>query len=223
MKTLLMLFILLGGFGHLADKSSKQEDQKEEPNISRQIKNDKLDLAVVQSIKDYYQAKFGKGARLEETSNDTIINLTYYNIPNEDDESARFLIGITIPLIKNQELYGAVPILEGDLNKDRKNDLVISVHTEGGGDGANVWWQDIFIFIYKNKKYKLIDIKSDPEVCGCRSGGYFRARKIENNFIVGESSCYAEEDPRCCPSLYYETKVGFINNMLKYVSKKKKK
>jgi len=218
MTTIAMLLILLGSCGQLTDKSSKQVNQNEETN---QVKDDKLDKTVVQSIKDYYQINFGKGSRLKESTNDTIIELTYYNIPDKDDEHDGFLISITIPLTKNQELFSAIPILEGDLNKDQKNDLVISVHTEGGGGGGNVWSQDIFVFIYDNEKYKLVNVTSDRDVCGCN--GNFRVRKIENNLIVGSSSCYAEDDARCCPSLHYETKVAFENNKLKYVSKIKMK
>jgi hypothetical protein len=222
MTTFSMLLFLLGACGHLSDKTSKQGNQNNETNILQDSKEDLADKNIVQSIKDYYQINFGKGARLEEVTNDTINVLTYYNIPNKGDEYGGFLdgflISITIPLIKNQELFGAIPILEGDVNKDQKKDLVISVHTEGGGGGGNVASQDIFVFVYEKEKYKLVNVTSEGDVCGCN--GNFRARKIENNFLVGHSSCYTEDDARCCPSLHYETKVEFENGKLNFVSKK---
>ena len=204
-----MSFILLGACGQLTNKSPKQLNQ---------IKNDKLDMTVVQTIMDYYQIKYGQESRLKEFSDDTSIKLTYYNIPNkdeEDEEDDDLIIMITINLIRDLELFGAIPILEGDLNKDLKKDLVITVHAEFGNSAS----QDIFTFINENDKYRLEAVTSNQDVSGCV--GYFWARKIKNNFIEGNSSCYSGDDALCCPSLHYKTKVAFNNNELKYVSKKR--
>lgn len=199
--------ILLGACAQLTNKSSKQLDR---------IKNEKLEMTVVQSIKDYYQRNYGEDSRLEEFADSATIKLTYYNIPDKDELNEGVIIMITIPLMRGQELFGAIPILEGDLNKDMKNDLVISVHTEFGNSAS----QDIFTFINENEKYRLAAVTSNMDVSGC--AGYFWAREIENNFITGNSSCYSADDALCCPSLHYKTKVAFDNNELKYVSKKRK-
>jgi hypothetical protein len=199
---IIMSLILLGACSQLTNMSPKQLNQ---------IKNDKLDMTIVQSIKDYYQITYGQGTRLEEFADAAAIRLTYYNTPDKDEENDGRIIMITIPLMKDQELFGAIPILEGDLNKDLKNDLVISVHTEFGNSAS----QDIFIFINENEKYRLATVKGHQHVSGCT--GYFWARKIENNLIVGNSSCYSGDDAMCCPSIHYETKVAFDNNELKYV------
>ncbi len=220
MTTLSILLILFGACGQLNGRSSNEQVNKSDTiNALGTRKGEVIEKNIVQSIKDYYQINFGKGARLEETTNDTIIDLTYYNIPANDDDYDGFLIRIVIPLRKNQELFGAIPILEGDLNNDLRGDLAISVHTEGGGCGGNVWSQDIFVFINENGNHKLVNVASDGEVSGCN--GSFRARKIENNFLIGHSSCYTENDARCCPSLHYEVKVAFTNSKLNYVSKRK--
>jgi len=203
-----MSFLLLGACGQFSNKS---------PNQLNYIKNDKLVMTIVQSIKNYYQITYGQSTRLEEFADDAAIKLTFYNIPEKDEENDGRIIMITIPLVKDQELYGAIPILEGDLNKDMKNDLVISVHTEYGNSAS----QDIFIFINENEKYRLASVTSNQNVSGCM--GYFWARKIENNLIVGNSSCFTGDDAICCPSLHYKTKVAFDNNGLKYVSKKRLK
>lgn len=197
----------MGACGQLKNKSPKQLNR---------IKNEKLDITVVQSIKDYYQSKYGEESRLEEFEDSAAIKLTFYNIPDKSEENEGLIIMITIPLIRDQELYGAIPILEGDLNKDLKNDLVISVHTEFGNSAS----QDIFTFINEKDKYRLAAATSNRDVSGCM--GSFWARKIENNFITGNSSCYSGDDALCCPSLHYKTKVAFDNNKLKYVSKKRK-
>jgi len=201
-----MSLILLGACSQLTNMSPKQLNL---------IKNDKLDMTIVQSIKDYYQIIYGQGTRLEEFADAAAIKLTYYNTPDKDEENDGRIIMITIPLIKDQEIFGAIPILEGDLNKDLKDDLVISVHAEFGNSAS----QDIFIFINENEKYRLATVKGHQDVSGCT--GYFWARKIENNLIVGNSSCYSGDDAMCCPSLHYKTKVAFDNNELKYVSKKR--
>jgi len=203
---IMMSLILLGACGQLTNKSPKQLNQ---------IKYVKLDKTIVQSIKDYYHITYGQDTRLEEFTDGAAIKLTYYSTPDKDEENGGRIIVITIPLIKDQELFGAIPILEGDLNKDLKNDLVISVHTESGNSAS----QDIFLFINEKETYRLATVTSHQDVSGCI--GYFWARKIENNLIVGYSSCYSGDDAKCCPSLHYKTKVAFENNELKYVSKKR--
>ena len=105
---IIMSLVLLGACGQLKNKYPEQF----------QIKNDKLDTAIVQSIKDYYQITYGENARLEEFADTTAIKLLYYNTSDKDEENDGLLIMITIPLIKDQELFGAIPILEGDLTKD---------------------------------------------------------------------------------------------------------
>lgn len=81
-----MSLILLGACGQITNKSPKQLNQ---------IKNDKLDMTVVQTIKDYYQINYGQESRLEEFSDDTSIKLTYYNIPDKDEEDDDLIIMIT--------------------------------------------------------------------------------------------------------------------------------
>jgi hypothetical protein len=202
---IIMSLVLLGACGQLKNKYPEQF----------QIKNDKLDTAIVQSIKDYYQITYGENARLEEFADTTAIKLLYYNTSDKEEENDGLLIMITIPLIKDQELFGAIPILEGDLTKDSKKDFVISVHTEFGNSAS----QDIFIFINENEKYRLATVTGHQNVSGCT--GFFLARKIKNNLILGNSSCYSGNDAMCCPSIHYKTKVAFDNNELKYVSKKR--
>lgn len=225
MKYLILLF-LLGACGQLTDNTTNPiqqdieniETENIETNIIAKSNGIVLDKSIVQTIKDYYHDLYSKEGRLEEVNSDKEIRLSYYRIPSEDNEYlGGGLIDINIYLTDSQELYGAVPILEGDLNNDQKNDLVVTVHTEGGGMGASVWGQDIFVFTYTKGVYKLADIVGDGFVSGCR--GTFRAHRIENNFIIGESICFTESDARCCPSSQYETKVALKEGKLNHVSK----
>lgn len=119
-------------------------------------------------------------------------------------------------------LFAANPVLYGELNNDDIDDLVISVHTEGGGSGGNVSSQDLFVFQKNDSKYEITSITQDGEISGCESG-IFRATEIKDGFLIGNSSCYNDEDPRCCPSLEYVTKVELNNMKLKFKSKTKVK
>jgi hypothetical protein len=181
----------------------------------------KVDKNIINIIKNYYKNNYGEGARLEESISDTVIYMTYYNIPKNSDDYEGDLISITIPLINREDHSTPKPILFGDINNDRNSDLLISVQTYGGGGGGNIWWQDIFAFISENGNYKLACVTPDYEISGC--AGSFIAEKILDNIVVGSSSCYGPDDPRCCPSEFYDVKVTFDNGKLKYRSKSKKK
>ena len=221
LRLLSFLLILLGACGQFNDSTSEEQLNKTDlEDGDETLKRSDVDNYIVQAIKDYYQINFGKGARLEETISDSLIELKYYNIPDNNEDYDGMLLSITISLKKNYDLFGALPILNGDINNDQIEDLVMSVHTEGGGSGGNIWSQDIFVFIYKNEKYKLVNVTSDADICGCNYYGNFRARKIENNFLIGRSSCYTENDARCCPSLHYDVKVSLSNSELTHVSKR---
>lgn len=185
------------------------------PEQMSQVGQEQLDRRVVQSVKEYYHLTYGEGTRLEESAEAAATELTYYHIPENEDEKEGVIVTITIPLTKGQELYGAIPILEGDLNNDRKDDLVVTVHTEFGNSAA----QDLFVFLNENETYRLATVADHREISGCR--GIFWARKIKDNVIEGKSSCYAADDAVCCPSLHYRTKVAFENNTLKVLSKKR--
>lgn len=191
-------------------------------NTNQQPDKNIIDKEVLNQIKSHYQTEYGKGARLEETNSDSVLQLVYHNIPKDTNDYDGFLIDISIPKKVKMNLFAANPILYGDLNNDKIDDMVISVHTEGGGGGGNVWSQDLFVFQINNGKYEITSITPDGDISGCQSGT-FRATEIKNGFLIGNSSCYKDEDPRCCPSLEYITKVELSNKNLKFNSKTKTK
>jgi len=198
--------ILLGACGKLKNVSPEQ---------MKQVGQEQLDRRVVQSVKEYYHLTYGEGTRLEESEEAAATELTYTHIPENDDEKEGVIVTITIPLTNDRELYGAIPILEGDLNNDRKSDLLVTVHSEFGNSAS----QDLFVFLNENETYRLATVADHREISGCK--GTFWARKIKRKLIVGKSSCYSAEDANCCPSLHYKTKVAFENNTLKVLSKKR--
>lgn len=205
-------FILLGACGQVKNWAPEQMNQ---------VGQEQLDRSVVQMIKEHYHLTYGEGTRLEESAEAAATKLTYYHIPDKDEEpdheeeSEGRIVTITIPLTKERELYGAIPILEGDLNNDRKSDLLVTVHAEFGNSAS----QDLFVFINEQETYRLATVAGHQEISGCR--GTFWARKIEDNVIEGNSSCYSADDAMCCPSLHYKTKVAFDANALKVLSKKR--
>jgi hypothetical protein len=183
----------------------QSSNQKKDTNV--------IDNEVLDYIKSYYKTEYGKGTRLEESESDTIADLVYYNIPKDSNDYDGLLIGITIPKKVRMNLFDAEPILYGDLNNDGIEEIVITVHIEGSGAGGNTSTQELFVFQKINGKYKIITITNNNEISYCQSG-IFRAKEIKNGILIGNSYCYKEEDPRCCPSLEYITKVQLIKNKL---------
>jgi len=199
-------FILLGACGQLKNVAPVQMSQ---------VGQDQLDRSAVQSINEHYHLTYGEGTRLEESAEVAATELTYYSIPDIEEEKEGRIVTITIPLTKGQKLVGAIPVLEGDLNRDRKSDLLVTVHSEFGNSAS----QDLFLFLNANERYRLATVADHREISGCR--GTICARKIKDNVIEGHSSCYAADDAVCCPSLHYKTRVAFENNVLKVLSKKR--
>ncbi len=106
------------------------------------------------------------------------MELTFYDPQNALERPREFMTTVVIPLTARQNFYEATSVLMGDLNNDNKKDVAIVVHTEGGEMGANISWQDIFVFLAdKVGSFKLITVVSDPDLTNC--GGIFKIRKIE--------------------------------------------
>lgn len=209
-KSLHMKYVLL----FLLVMYSSACEQSKNPKSEQTI----IEKEVFKQIRDHYQNKFANGARLEEKSSDSVLQLIYFSIPKDSNDYDGFLIDISIPKKIKMRLFDAVPILFGDLNNDKIDDLIVTVHTEGGGGGGNVWSQDLFLFQKSGGKYQFISFTPDIDISGCQSGS-FRAREIKDGFLFGNSSCYNDDDPRCCPSLEYITKVELSNKNLKFSSK----
>jgi len=169
--------------------------------------------SIVNSISEYYSKRFDDKAFSVE-KNDTIVQKLYVNITEFEGEISRDVIYITIPLKIDINLYISSPILFGDINNDNVEDIVIIVHREGWVDDVKVS-QDIFTFINKNNFYYLKSVAPDYLVSGCRCN--FRTLEIKNNFIIGTSFCYEDEDFYI--PVEYLTKIRFINNKLEFHSK----
>src|SRR5690606_19615102 len=98
----------------------------------------------------------------------------------------------------------------GDLNADQIDDLVLKVSSYTGG---NTEYLDLFVFIREGNDWILKSKieSSDTKLKGCEIG-QFIPQKIENNLLIGESLCFTEDDPRCCPSIKRIRKLKWSNN-----------
>lgn len=221
MKKILTFFtiVYLASCGQVANI----QDGGESNTDTLKTKTDlQFDDNVLNDIKKYYQNEYGQDTRVDEQITDSTIEITYYNIPKANDEYDGFLIGITISKNNDKQLFGPTPIMYGDLNNDNLRDLVVSVHTEGGGTGGNkLWWNDLFVFLNQKDKLILASVTPDQEISGCNIYGHFTAKKIDNGYLIGNSSCYGEDDAFCCPSLNYITKVSLSKDTLVFHSKDK--
>jgi len=215
-QTFLILLLLLLAACQSPSEPPKEPAQATPAPSSAPQKLTRLDSSMVHLIRQHYLNHQDPDWRLEEASDDTTLQLSFYHVPTKDDSFDGCLLSVSIPLLHELELFAAMPVLQGDLNQDGQNDYVITVHTEGGGGGGNVWDQDLFVFLGKGNSYSLACITPDGDICGC--DGDFRARRIEGQYLIGNSSCYAPEDGHCCPSLHYETKVAFEKKGLRFVS-----
>ncbi|HRD57467.1 MAG TPA: hypothetical protein PK504_05430 [Ferruginibacter sp.] len=107
----------------------------------------------------------------------------------------------------------------GDLNNDGKEDAVVKVYTNTGGNSD---YLDLYIFLQLENSWKLVLVKasSDDDIKGCTIG-QFVPTHVQSGLLIGESSCFLESDPRCCPSLYYKTTLKLSNNKLVFIKKEK--
>lgn len=107
----------------------------------------------------------------------------------------------------------------GDLNNDGKKDLVLKLYSNTGGNSD---YLDLCVLTQSATGWKLMAVhsSSEEEIKGCDIG-QFIPLTIENGLLIGESLCFTETDPRCCPSLKYKTTLKWINNELKFVKTEK--
>jgi len=213
MKHLILSILTITLFG-CGQETPKQEtivktDSIPVSNINNEIL---VDNSIIEDITKYYETKHGQNARVEKDNKDSLLTLTFYSTSKEQAENP-FLITIYISKIKSDYLIG-------DLNNDKVDDLVADVSTEGGGGGGNVHWNDIFVFISNNGKFELKNTTQSPSICGANDG-YFYPEKISDNMLIGNSYCYGENDPSCCPSLMFYSKIKFNNGKLEINSRKK--
>ena len=149
---------------------------------------------------------------MHKSVSDTEVFVGFKPRPGGDPIFADDLIRIHISRLEDHYIFG--PLYTSS------NNIICDVATEGGGEGNNVWWNDIFVFQVIDKEYKIIAYANSPKICGCEKGNFYPAT-IEFGRIVGISNCWSTMDPGCCPSLDYKSIVKLDKDKLVFVSKTK--
>jgi hypothetical protein len=116
------------------------------------------------------------------------------------------------------EIY-SIPVnnkesIKGDFNNDNIQDIIIPVdHAVSMSYGVTDYYFFIGSGIENNYFVDSINSGTFSSSTGyCSNGdgrGQFRAKKITNNTLIGESNCYNNGDPNCCPSLHYKTALKY--------------
>ena len=190
-------------------KKNENIISKESHTVHSKLKS--IDSTVVKSIIEYYKIKYGSKAQLELMRSDSFIELSISSIPISNEDYDGVLISATFSLIIDSRISNSN--FTGDINGDKVDDLIVTASTEGGGGGGNVYWDDIFVFIRRNGIYWLDHVVANTNIA-CKKG-FFNIKAIKNNVIEGESNCYEDSDPNCCPSLVYKTNLVYVNSEFK--------
>ncbi|RYZ33687.1 MAG: hypothetical protein EOP49_35530 [Sphingobacteriales bacterium] len=176
-----------------------------QPRLNSLLTDDMLEHMTA-----HYRAQYGEDSIAMHTRrSDTLLELIFADTTGPEDSYHGALFVAYISLVTDID-----PILYGDVNGDGKPDLLVSVHTEGGGGAGNVWWSDHFLFpAAGDDRYTLADVISDGDITD--GVGYFYPKSISNQTISGIANGYGDDDGHCCPSLYYQVQVRFTGNSLK--------
>lgn len=214
-KSIVFLLVISNGQA-LNSQNEKEVIEPTKTSIHYENQNfKKLKPSYITTIKDYYNKEFGEGARVVESGNHKLLKLSYFHIPDEHDHSDYWIVTVNIPLVQNTGLdYNT--ILYGDLNNDKKADIVVIVYYEGAGSGIHS--NDIFIFLNTDGKTES-GFKTDSVFYG--GHGNFIPKYIKDNLLIGTSSIPAEGDGANMHSLLYETKWVFKDN--KFITQSSKK
>lgn len=173
------------------------------PTISDAVK--KLSTA----IEDHYRKQNNsKNNRIYRNSNDSLVVLSFAYKKTPPGESSQPFLFCSIP--QNPKHF-----MRGDLNADKRADLLIPVKVSPGGAGH---WNEFFLFIQdENGNYNFSCMASGYDLAiharDSYSGQFFPGN-ISDQHIIGTSLSYRDEDPSCCPSVKIPTGVRFDDNRL---------
>jgi len=114
-------------------------------------------------------------------------------------------------------------ILFGDLNGDGVKDAFIDWCIEATDDDRDAGGGNALMFLQCMEEGFAVYIKTENEyvISADKGKSYFtdegfsfEAEKIENGKIICSNLSYADDDPRCCPSLIRTIYLVFKNNKI---------
>ena len=115
------------------------------------------------------------------------------------------MVSLSIPLKPNIQAFSPTSFIFGDLDNDKEDDCIITVHAEGNWNASNGYNNDVFVFLNKGNHYELTYFFSSHSLESVYS---FNPVLIQKNQILGNTFSYADTDPRCCPTLYSTMKIN---------------
>ena len=116
-------------------------------------------------------------------------------------------------------------ILNGDLNGDGKEDLVLKINILYGTEKWDHLKQYLAVFLFDGKKYKLFDEKEfEPleHINGNFAG--IELKELRNRNIIVKANWWGKDDSNCCPSISDDLIFNLSQNSLvsnKEIEKKK--
>ena len=214
MKNISIITILLFLIFSCNNPVSTKNTKTEQAVLSEQIKITDTASYIKNFIIDYYRK------RAQENKEEFKIDSSEQIDGELRNDDINIIFGSTDSLTK--EFSGFEHhiwprkgnLIYGDLNGDKKNDVVANVLSDTYGSAD---WLEIFFFITRNNRLELQKVYNSYELGKEEKGEYlkgFYPEKIENNILQGTTFYYKENDASCCPSLEYHTEYTFKDSLV---------
>lgn len=202
MKYFLSLWVIIIASCNMLENNKKNDALlpiKATPTISLQTKQFLRDTIFKSYNKKYKQEMqfYYDAYRLGIDSSDGSIKLAYFDSNNFHATAPETII----PACKN--------FIEGDLNNDGLNDLIISVfyNYEYLPKLRN------YLYITQNNQLTFHKTFTIDELAFCnnakKNNRRFYPKKIANGRLIGQTECVQNGEAGCCPSVKYVTHFTF--------------